>query len=327
VFVMGGSGRTAVEAAIINSMSPGDKVLVGKNGNFGELMATISKEMGYQVVSVGGDWTKPIDPQEIEDALTRDPSIKTVSVVHNETATGVTNDIKAIAAIAHRHGAIVVVDGVSSVGGMPVNMDEWEIDICATGSQKCLMSPPGLSIIAVNQRCWDRVASAKSYRYYNDFRRMKELADSPTPITHGTSSVSLIRCLNAACQVMVDEGVDNVFARHARLAKATRLGVKALGLKLLPEEPIQNSNTLVTVEIENSVKIQDGIMEQYNLHLGRGLGKWAPNTFRIGVMGAAAQEQYIVKTLDLIGKYLSAHGVIKAPAYAGATAAIEYLAR
>lgn len=327
VFVLAGSGRTGVEAALINSMSPGDRVLVGINGNFGEMMATICKEMGYDVVPVWPDWNRPIDPQAVEDALKKDGAIKTVAVVHNETSTGTVNDIRTLADVAHRHDCIIVVDGVSSVGGMPINMDEWGIDMCATGSQKCLMSPPGLGIVGVRQAAWERVNKAKSPRYYMDFRRFKEPADKPMPQTPGTTSVSLVRCLDEACKMIVCEGTEKVYARHVKLAAATRLGITALGLPLVPPEPAQSSPTLVTAGIQNSGAFLDMVMKEHNLHIGRGLGKWAKDTFRIGVMGEAARPEHILRTLELMGEALAKHGLTKTPADAGVKAAKACLAK
>jgi aspartate aminotransferase-like enzyme len=322
VFILGGSGRTSVEASLINALSPGDKVLVGLNGNFGDMMATICKDMGFLVEPVGRDWNGPIDPADVEAALSRDPSIKTVAVVHNESSTGIVNDIKALAEVAHRHGAIIVVDGVSSVGGMPVNVDEWEIDICATGSQKCLMSPPGLGIVAVRQAAWKRIESSKSYRHYMDFRRLKELADRPMPQTPGTTPVSMVRCLDAACRMIMDEGIENGYQRHVRMARAARLGAKALGFSLSPIG--QTSPTLITLAIDDSPAFLDGVMKEYALHLGRGLGKLSKSTFRIGIMGAAANEGPVLETLSLMGQYMAQHG-FGVPADAGVEAAREAL--
>ena len=326
VFVFAGSGRTGVEAALVNVVSPGEKVLVGTNGNFGEMMATICKEMGFEPVPVGQDWNRPLSPDEMRAALEKDSAIKTVAVVHNETSTGVVNDIKALAEIAHRHDAILVVDGVSSVGGMPVNLDEWQIDLCATGSQKCLMSPPGLGIVAVGQRAWGRVERARSPRYCMDFRRFKDQADKALPTTPGTSSVSLIRSLCEALRAIVAEGMENVYARHALLANATRAGVVALGLPFLPPLPWQTSFTVVTIGLENSGAFLDMLLKDYSLHLGRGLGKLARDTFRIGVMGAAAHKQHIVRTLELTGHALVKAGLSGARPDAGAEAALKALA-
>ncbi len=326
VFVFAGSGRTGVEAALVNVLSPGGKVLVGVNGNFGDMMATICKEMGYEPVPLGQDWTRPLSPDDFDAALQKDPSIKTVGVVHNETSTGVVNDIKELATVAHRHGAILVVDGVSSVAGMPINLDTWEIDLCATGSQKCLMSPPGLGIVAVRQAAWDRVEAAQSPRYYMDFRRFKEQADKALPSTPGTSSISLVRSLCEALRAIVAEGMDNVYGRHSLMAEATRAGIKALDLPFFPPLPYQSSPTVVTAGLEDARPFLDMLLKDYAIHLGRGLGKLAQSTFRIGVMGAAAHKEHIVRTFELLGDGLVKAGLSSRRAEAGAEAALKVLA-
>ncbi|MCJ7769237.1 MAG: alanine--glyoxylate aminotransferase family protein, partial [Dehalococcoidales bacterium] len=234
VFILTGSGTGGLEAAVVNSLSPGDKVLSVSIGAFGDRFAAIAKEFGADVIERKYDWGKAADANEIRKALNKELAIKAVLVTHNETSTGVTNDLASISSVVKKAGKLLIVDAISSLGSIELPIDEWQCDVVVTGSQKGWMVPPGLTMVSVSNQAWQANAEATMPRFYWDFAKAKSyLEKGQTP---WTPTVSVLFALDVALDMIIKEGIDNIIARQARIAQMTRDGVKALGLPLFADE-------------------------------------------------------------------------------------------
>lgn len=237
VLILAASGTGAMEGSIVNLFSPTDEVLVVNGGKFGERWGKIAEAYGLKAHWLNVEWGKAVDPKEIKKALDANPKIKAVLMQASETSTTVAHPVKEIAALTrNRQDCLLIVDGITSVGVFPTPMDEWGIDVLVSGSQKAFMLPPGLAFAALSEKAWKFMETAKCQRFYFDFKKeRKNLKDNTTAYT---PAASLIIGLRDALKMMKEEGLENVFARHNRLARATRAAVKAMGLKLLaPDSP------------------------------------------------------------------------------------------
>lgn len=287
LLILSASGTGAMEAAAVNTLSPGDRALVVSIGSFGDRFASIAETYGASVERLSFDWGTAADPDAVASTLKEDDSFKAVFVTHNETSTGVTNPLEEIAAAIRRvrPDILIVVDAISSLGSLRCPVDEWGLDVVATGSQKGWMVPPGLAMVSVSPRAWKAVEEAKMPRFYFDFTRAKDmLAKGQTP---WTPTVSVFYALDVALKRLLAEGIDGIVERHRRMGELTREQVKALGLELFADERYA-SNTVTSVRVPEGV---DGSMltrtlrEEYQLVLAGGQGKLAGQIFRIGHLG------------------------------------------
>jgi aspartate aminotransferase-like enzyme len=304
VFVLTGSGTGGLEAAIVNTLSPGDKVLSLANGFFGERFADIAEQYGAEVVRLNFEWGKPVDPGAAENALKKDGSIKAVLATHNETSTGVTNDIKGISGVVKKFDKLLLVDAVSSLGCINLATDSWNCDIVVTASQKGWMVPPGLAMVSVSEKAWQAHAQAKMPRYYWDFSKAKDfLQKGQTP---WTPAISVFYALDVTLDLMLSEGLDNIFARHARVAQMARDGVKSFGLSLFPDEKYV-SNTVTAVNASDKIdvpKLIQILREEYEVIIAGGQQKLSGKIFRIGHLGFVYDDD-IKCVLDALNKALA----------------------
>ena len=279
------SGTGAMEAGIINFLSPGDRVLVGSNGKFGDRWAQISEAFGLKVDKITAEWGKPLDTKEFKAKLTADThkEIKAVIVTHSETSTGVLNDLETINKYVKEHGeALIIVDAVTSLGAYNVPIDEWELDVVGSGSQKGYMIPPGMGFVAVSDRAWKAYETAKLPRFYMDLGKYKKAnAKNSTPFT---PPINLMFGLQTALQMMQREGLENIFARHERLTQATRAAAKAMGLKLLA--PDDAASTAVTaVKTDDAEAIRSTMRQKYDIAIAGGQDHLKGKIIRIGHLG------------------------------------------
>ncbi len=285
VFLLTGSGTGGMEAAVVNTLSSGDKVLATSNGFFGERFTELATEFGAEVKPLTFEWGKPVDPEAVRQALKADPEIKAVLVTHNETSTGLTNDLKSISAVAKEFDKLVLVDAISSLGSIDLPVDAWQCDVVVTASQKGWMVPPGLAMVSVSDKAWQAHAKAKMPRYYWDFTKAKKYLEiGQTP---WTPAVSVFFGLAASLDILLSEGLPNIFARHARIAQLARDGVKANGLSLFPEEKYA-SNVITAIKASdklNVAKLLQILHMEYNIVLAGGQDKLAGKIFRIGHLG------------------------------------------
>jgi alanine-glyoxylate transaminase / serine-glyoxylate transaminase / serine-pyruvate transaminase len=291
VFIYPSSGTGAWEAAITNTLSPGDKVLMSRFGQFSLLWVDMALRLGLDVQVIDEEWGKGLPVEKYAEALAADKNheIKAVFATHNETATGVRSDIAGVRKALNdaKHPALLFVDGVSSVGCLDFRMDEWGVDACVSGSQKGFMLPTGLGILAVSNKALQAAKSSKMQRCYFSFDDMIKNNDNGYfPYTPATQ---LLRGLRASLDLLLGEGLDNVFARHNRLAEGVRKAVAAWGLKLCAKEPKWYSDTVSAVVVPDgldSAQVVKTAFYRYNLSLGVGLNKIAGKVFRIGHLGA-----------------------------------------
>ncbi|MFC1861898.1 pyridoxal-phosphate-dependent aminotransferase family protein [Chloroflexota bacterium] len=285
VFLLTGAGTGGLEAAIVNTLSPGDKVLAVSIGVFGDRCATIAKEFGAEVTPLRFEWGKAADPQAVRKALQAEPKIKAVLVTHNETSTGVTNDLASISSVVKEFDKLLLVDAISSLGSLNLPVDEWRCDVTVTGSQKGWMVPPGLAMVSVSQEAWQAHANAKMPRFYWDFTQAKSyLEKGQTP---WTPSVSILYALTTSLEMILKEGLSNVIDRHSRVAEATRQGIKSLGLSLFADEA-HASNTVTAVSSSNGLdtkKLLRLLREEYHIVLAGGQQTLDGKIFRVGHLG------------------------------------------
>jgi alanine-glyoxylate transaminase/serine-glyoxylate transaminase/serine-pyruvate transaminase len=313
VIVFPSSGTGAWEAAIVNTLSPGDKVLMVETGHFATLWQQMAARWGINVEFLPGDWRHGASPAEIEAKLSADKShaIKAVMVVHNETSTGVTSRIAEIRKAMDKvgHPALLLVDTISSLGSVDFKHDEWKVDVTVSCSQKGFMLPPGLGFNAVSDKARAASKTNKMPRSYWDWEEMlKPNANGFFPYTPATN---LLYGLKEAIAMMLEEGLDHVFARHKRLAAATRAAVTHWGLEVLCQEPAEYSPVLTAVLMppgHDADKFRKIALEKYNISLGSGLSKVAGKVFRIGHLGEC-NELTLLGALSGVEMGLSAAGV------------------
>jgi alanine-glyoxylate transaminase/serine-glyoxylate transaminase/serine-pyruvate transaminase len=290
VVIFPSSGTGAWESALTNTCSPGDKLLAARFGQFSHLWIELARRHGLEVIVQEEEWGTGVNPERIEEALREDTNhaIKGVMVVHNETATGVTSDVAAVrrAIDAAGHPALLFVDGVSSIASIDFRFDEWGVDLAITGSQKGLMLPAGLGIVCASQKALAAMREAKCRKSYFDLAdQMKANASGYFPYT---PALTLLHGLREALAMLQEEGLDNVFARHRRLADGARAAVRAWGLKLCAKEPKWHSDTVTAIMVPhgfNGADVIDRAYRRYNLALGAGLSQMAGKLFRIGHLG------------------------------------------
>jgi len=234
VFVLSGSGTGGMEATVVNVLSPGDKVLSVSIGVFGERFATIAQQFGAEVIPLKFEWGKAAEPEAVRQALKDNPEIKAVLVTHNETSTGVTNDLAALSAVIKEYDKLLLVDAISSLGSINVPVDEWQCDVAVTGSQKGWMAPPGLAFVSISEKAWQAHANATMPRFYWDFTKAKSYQEKGQ--TPWTPSMSTIFALATAVDTLAKEGIEKIAARHGKIGNLTRESIKSLGLSLFADE-------------------------------------------------------------------------------------------
>jgi alanine-glyoxylate transaminase / serine-glyoxylate transaminase / serine-pyruvate transaminase len=289
-FIFPASGTGAWEASLSNTLSPGDRVLAGRFGMFSHLWIDMAQRLGLQVEVLDAEWGEGAPVERYQEALAADKAhrIKAVLFTHNETATGVTSDVGAMrqALDATKHPALLMVDGVSSIASIDFRMDEWGVDLAVTGSQKGLMLPAGLGIVCASQKALGMYDQAKLPRVFFDFGDMRKA--NVTGYFPYTPSLPMLYGLRESLEILFEEGLENVFARHHRLAEGTRQAVKAWGLELCARAPKWNSDTVSAILVPpgfNGAEVIDIAYRRYNLALGAGLARMAGKLFRIGHLG------------------------------------------
>ncbi|WP_375505046.1 pyridoxal-phosphate-dependent aminotransferase family protein [uncultured Nostoc sp.] len=287
VLTLNVSGTGAVEAGIINFLSPGDRILVGSNGKFGERWVEIGQAYGLNVEEVKVEWGKPLDPTVFAEKLQADTQkqIKAVIITHSETSTGVLNDLESINRHVKEHGeALIIVDAVTSLGAFNLPVDAWGLDIVASGSQKGYMIPPGLGFVSVSPKAWEAYKTAKLPKYYLDLGKYrKATAKNTTPFT---PPVNLIVALHTTLRIMKEEGLESIFARHERLKNATRAAIQGLNLPLFAADSSASpAITAVAPQGIESDKIRSLMKKRFDIALAGGQDHLSNKIFRIGHLG------------------------------------------
>lgn len=299
LFVLTASGTGGVECAIRNILSNGDKVAVPVNGVFSSRLAKAVTAFGGEGIEVQIEWGKAITPREVEELFSRERDIRAFAVVYNETSTGTTTrNLKEIGKICHDHNALFVVDAISILGGDQLPVDEWDVDICIAGSQKCLMTPPGLVMLSVNERTW-RVIEGARRSYYFDLLEYREfLKKYETPYT---PAVTLLYALDEALMMIKEEGLRPRYTRHHVCAEALYDGLEALGFEIFPSAEFRSQTVVAAKHMSNveDKKFRELLREQYHVVVAGGMGKLKGAMFRVGVMGVVSRFE-ILTTVSAI---------------------------
>ena len=284
VLTFTGSGTSAMEAGIICCLAPASKALIVRSGKFGERWAEICQAYGLDHINIDVEWGRAVDPAIIAKALAEDPDIKAVIVTHSETSTGARNDVEAIGKIVAPTGALFMVDCITSAGAIPLEVDKWAIDIAATGSQKALMLPPGLAFLAVSDKAWKIAESFQPPAYYLDIRRYrKSLKKWDNPYT---PAITLVRGMAKALEMIKEQGLDNIWARTAKIAQATRQAALAMGLKPFATDPVDSLTSLCYPQGVDDKEFRSLLREKFGVWIAGGQADLSGKIFRISHMGS-----------------------------------------
>ena len=291
-----GTGSAGMEACFVNLLEPGDTAIVGVNGVFGERMADVARRCGAEVVRVEEAWGRALDPQRLIDAQREHPDARLLAVVHAETSTGVENDVAPLAAIAETD-TLLVVDTVTSLAGIPVEVDGWRIDACYSGTQKCLGVPPGLAPLTFGERAVDRLRnrSHPPQSWYLDLGLIGAYVGGSTRRYHHTAPIVMIYSLHAGLGAVLDEGLDAVWERHRRVGARLHAELPALGFRLAAEagHQLPELTTAWLPEAADDAGLRKSLLETYGIEVGGGLGEFAGKAWRIGLMGNSARDRSV----------------------------------
>ena len=323
-----GTGSAGMEAAIVNIVEPGDSVIVGINGVFGTRLASVVERCGGKPLRVQAPWGECIQPEAVEQALARSGPVKAVAVVHAETSTGVHQPLEDIGALCRRHGAFFVVDAVTSLGGAPVEVDRLGIDVCYSGTQKCLSCPPGLAPFTMSERA---LAAAKDRRipcqsWYLDMRLISDYWADGTRAYHHTAPISMLYGLREALRLVEEEGLTARYKRHQINSDALLAGLEELGLKPLPRDGFRLTmlNCVTVPERIPEAEIRASLLSRYGIEIGGGLGPLKGKVWRIGLMGESSTEANVLTLLNALEALFLESGWLSTPGAAVLAASRVY---
>ena len=307
-----GTGSAGMEAAIASLMEPGDTIVVGVNGLFGQRMVDVAERYGANVVTVEAEWGQPLNPGAVRETLAKAGSPKLLAVVHVETSTGVIQPLPDLAAAAHDVGALFLVDAVTSLGGSNLSVDEWGIDVCYSGTQKCLGVPPGLAPITLSETARETLhrRSTKVQSWYLDLSMIENYWGEGRAYHH-TAPISMIYALHEGLRLIHEEGLEPRFARHRRNSTALRSGLDALGLSLVVPEQFR-SDPLTTVYIPggaDDTTTRRDLLERHGIEIGGGLGPFRGRIWRIGLMGHSSSAANVLFFLTALSDVLASQGL------------------
>jgi alanine-glyoxylate transaminase/serine-glyoxylate transaminase/serine-pyruvate transaminase len=300
-FPVSGPGSAGMEICFVNMVNPGDKVIVCRNGVFGGRMIENVQRCGGTAVVVEDRWGTPIDLQKVEDAFKANPGVKVLAFVHAETSTGVQSDAKGLAEIARRHGALTIMDAVTSLGGTPVLVDEWGIDATYSATQKCLSCTPGLSPVSFSDRVAEmtKARKNKAQSWFLDLNLLLGYWGETTRTYHHTAPTNSLYALHEALLMLREEGLENAWARHQRNHKALKAGLESFGMRFLVDEPyrLPQMNAVQVPAGIDEKEVRRRLLADYNLEIGAGLGDLAGKIWRFGLMGYSCKMENVMLSL------------------------------
>lgn len=322
------TGSAGIEAGMASVLEPGDVAVIGNYGFFCERMIEMARRQGAEVITVDGEWAKPLDPAAMEAELKKHKSVKLVGMVHAETSTGVSQPLAEISRMAKEHGALMFVDAVTSFGGSEVAVDEWGVDYISSASQKCLSCPPGLAPVAVSQNALDAMNSRSTSpsTWYLNIPQVAEYWGKDH-VYHHTVPISSLYALYEGLRVILDEGLDARYDRHQRNAAALRAGLEALGLSVISDENhrLAQITPVAVPEGVDEAQVRARLANDYLIEISRGLGQFAGKIWRVGLMGEASTGANLLLLLSALEEILPKEGY-EVPAGAGVAAASKTLA-
>ncbi|HET7670245.1 MAG TPA: alanine--glyoxylate aminotransferase family protein, partial [Burkholderiales bacterium] len=308
-----GPGSVGMEYCFVNMVAPGDKVVVCRNGVFGGRMIENVERCGGTAIVVDDEWGKPVDPHKVEDAFRKHPDAKVLAFVHAETSTGAQSDAKTLTQIAHKHGAMVIVDAVTSLAGTPVLVDEWKIDAIYSASQKCLSCTPGLSPVSFNERVVEHVKARKDkiHSWFMDMNLLLGYWNAGTRTYHHTAPGNSLFALHEALLLIKEEGLEQCWARHRRHHLALKAGLEAMGLKFLVEEKYQlpQMNAVICPTGVDEEQVRKTLLGEFSIEIGAGLGPLKGKIWRFGLMGYSCRPDNVMLCLSALGSVLMDMGL------------------
>lgn len=324
---MSGTGSAGMETVFVNLLDPGDEVIVGVNGLFGERMVDVVERCGASAIQIHADWGDVFDPEQIETALKNNPNAKFVALVHAETSTGALQPLEEISKITHDHDALLIIDAVTSLGGSPVSIDKVGIDACYSGTQKCLSAPPGLAPVTFSKRALEVMENKteKVQSWYLDLTMIRNYWGSERAYHH-TAPISMNYALHESLRIIHEEGLENTFNRHQTLGRALHKGLEAMGLELHVDEKYRLPQ-LTSVRVPegiNEADVRGQLLNNYSIEIGAGLGALQGNIWRIGLMGYSCNAKNVTTVLSALEQILIKEGanINKGVAVAAATDAM-----
>ncbi len=324
-----GTGTAGMEAAIYNVVEPGDTVIVCFNGFFGDRMAQMARRCDAEPVLVEAEWGRIIEPEQVEQALKANPGAKLVAIVHGETSTGILQPLEEISRIVHAHDALLLVDAVTSLAGCDLRIDDWGVDVCLSGTQKCLSAPPGMAPLTLSPQAMEVVAKRKEpvRSWYVDVSMLRNYwGAGKARVYHHTPPMTMLYALREALRIVLEEGLETRIVRHRRHAEALWAGVEAMGLQLHAQEG-HRLPSLTTVRVPEGVDemtLRRGLLQEHNIEVGGGIGALQGQVWRIGLMGYNATAHNVLAILYALETELSRQG-FKVETGAGVAAAVQSL--
>lgn len=308
---MSGTGSAGMETAFVNTLEPGDVIVIGVNGVFGQRMVDVAERCGATVVRVDAPWGEAIKPEQIQTALQQNARVKAVAVVQAETSTGVWQPLAEISKLAHDHDALFIVDSVTALGGIPVNVDDHQIDVCYSGTQKCISAPPGLAPVTFNQRAISVFQNRKTkvQSWYLDLNMIQSYWGSER-LYHHTAPISMNYALHEALSAILQEGLDQSHKRHALLGKALQTGLVAMGVGMQVQEDIRLPQLTAAIIPEgvNDMAVRKQLLEEFGIEIGGGLGVLKGKIWRVGLMGHSCQQKNVLTFLSAMAYILKKQG-------------------
>jgi alanine-glyoxylate transaminase/serine-glyoxylate transaminase/serine-pyruvate transaminase len=302
-----GTGSAGMETCFVNLLEPGDTAIVGANGVFGDRMCEVARRCGAEVVRIDAEWGRALDPQRLLDAHAEHPHARLVAVVHAETSTGVENDVAPLRALQDTE-TFFVLDTVTSLGGIPLEVDGWGVDACYSGTQKCLGVPPGLSPVTFSPRAVERVKTREtpSQSWYLDLGLLANYVAGSSRVYHHTAPVAMVFALHAALGAVLDEGLESVWARHRAVGTQLQEALPELGFRLLAEEGhrLPELTSAWLPEGADDATLRKALLTEYGIEVGAGLGQFAGQAWRIGLMGHSARPRSVVTLLGALRELL-----------------------
>jgi alanine-glyoxylate transaminase/serine-glyoxylate transaminase/serine-pyruvate transaminase len=308
-----GTGSAGMEACLVNLVEPGDEVIIGVNGVFGGRMKDVAERCGATVHALEAPWGETIPPAAVADALDRHPSVKLLGIVHAETSTGAHQPLEEISQLVHDAGALLLVDAVTSLGGLPLPVDDWRIDACYSGTQKCLSCPPGLSPVTFSPAAIRKIEARRSKvrSWYLDLTMLRAYWGQER-VYHHTAPVNMTYALREALALVLEEGHDRRIARHHLNHQALRAGLEALGLRYIPARSLTTLNAIHVPQDVDESAVRRRLLHDFGIEIGAGLGPFKGRALRIGLMGHSSSRRNVHLVLSALESILASQGATRA---------------